>query len=202
LRDSYLTIAATRRAELKIKRSRFIATAVPADSRAAAEREYRTVQQCFHDAGHNCFAFQTGTDDAVEFRYGDDGEPSGTAGKPIYDTICAQGLTNLLVVVSRYFGGIKLGTGGLARAYRDSARLALAEAAVVEKLILQRFRITFDHQQTSVAMKLISDHDLAPLETRYGDMVTIELAIRAGGWETIRREFVERSHGRIRIEEV
>lgn len=202
MQDSFLTISGRRESELKIKRSRFIATAIPADSREAAEEEYQSLQKQYHDATHNCFAYQVGRDAESGFRYSDDGEPSGTAGRPIYDAITSAGVTDLLVVVTRYYGGIKLGTGGLARAYRDAARQVLEDAKIVEKLIEQRFRIVYDHEQTSIVMKILSDYGIPPLDTSYGEQVTLECAIRLSRFEAIRRELVELSHGRVQVEQV
>jgi uncharacterized YigZ family protein len=202
LQDSYKTIARRQQCELKIKRSRFISTAVPVSTRAEAEVVYNTLQKQFHDATHNCFAYRIGIGQEEEFRYSDDGEPSGTAGKPIYEAILSANLTDLLIVVTRYYGGIKLGTGGLARAYRDSARQTLAESEVLEKFIMQNFRIIFEHDQTSVVMKTISDFELAPLDTDYGDHVSMKCAIRLSRYDQIRHELIDRSHGRVAVEEI
>ncbi len=160
------------------------------------------MQANYHDATHNCFAYQIGVGTNLRFRYADDGEPSGTAGKPIYDSIRSHNLTDLLLVVTRYFGGVKLGTGDLARAYRDSARQVLAQAEIVERFIRQHFRISFDHQETAVVMKILSEYGLKPLKTDYGDKVDIDCAIRLSRYEAICRDLVERSHGRVVIAKV
>lgn len=202
MQDSFKTIARQQQSKFKIKRSRFIATAVPISNRTDAESEYGALQKHFHDATHNCFAYRIGLDPEEEFRYSDDGEPSGTAGKPIHESIHSADLTNVLVVVTRYYGGIKLGTGGLARAYRDSARMALAEAEIIEKFIMQNFRIIFEHEQTSVVMKTMSDFELTPLDTDYSDRVTMRCAIRMSRYEAIRNDLIDRSHGRVTVEEI
>jgi putative IMPACT (imprinted ancient) family translation regulator len=140
--------------------------------------------------------------DNVEFRYSDDGEPSGTAGLPIYEVIKSADLTNILLVVTRYFGGVKLGTGGLARAYRDSAREVLDLAVKVKRLIKQQFQIIYEHDQTAVVMKAISDYGLSPLATDYNEHVRMTCAIRLGKYQEFSRDIVERSHGRVRVEKV
>ncbi len=202
MRDSYLTIAASIRAEIKVERSRFIATATPVDSKATAEAAYEQIRKEFHDATHNCLAYQLGMEPSVIFRYSDDGEPSGTAGKPIYDAILGRDLTDIMIVVTRYFGGIKLGTGGLGRAYRDAAAAVLDNASVVERFLMQDFKLRFAHEQISAVMKLLSDFGLKPLDTIYGDDVLLAAAIRRGQFEIFRNAFVDRTHGKAAIEKI
>lgn len=173
---------------------------MPAASRIDAENEYALIRKRFHDATHNCFAYQIGLDSKAEFRYSDDGEPNGTAGRPIYDAILSHKLTNVLVVVTRYFGGIKLGTGGLARAYRQTADQVLSGATVFEKLILQSFQITFEHDFTSVVMKTLADFDLRPLDTDYAESVKIHSAIRMSRFAEFEAALRDRAHGKVSIQ--
>lgn len=126
----YLTLAAPASAELVEKKSRFIGYAAPAESEAAAQDFIRRIRARHRDATHNCYAYQAGEDDQFQ-RSGDDGEPAGTAGRPILEVIRGRGLKNSVVVVTRYFGGILLGTGGLVRAYTAAARAAVEAAGVV-----------------------------------------------------------------------
>lgn len=200
LEDSFLTIATRHSSEIKIERSRFIGTVIPASSRDLAELEYDRVKKAFYDATHNCFAFCIGLEPRQEYRYSDDGEPSGTAGRPIYDAILSHKVTDLLVVVTRYFGGIKLGTGGLARAYRHSADQVLSEAVVVEKMIMQPFKISYGHDHTSIIMKALSDFELRPGEIVYGEGVVLHTAIRASRYSEFCRSLRERAHGQASIE--
>lgn len=202
MRDSYFTIVAPSRCEIKVERSRFIATVRSVVSKADAEEEYRSLQKEFHDATHNCYAYIIGFEPEVQFRYSDDGEPSGTAGKPIYESILAHDLTNVLVVVTRYFGGIKLGTGGLGRAYREAANTGLTEARSVERFIMQSFRLIFAHDQTSIVMKTLAEFDLKPLETKYSDNVELIAAIRLSRFDDFSDTLFDRSHGRAIIERV
>jgi len=197
--DSFITIAAKARAEIKIEKSRFIGSAIPVSSREDAEEQYAEVRREFYDATHNCFAYRIGIESQTEFRYSDDGEPSGTAGRPIYDTIDSHSLTNVLVVVTRYFGGIKLGTGGLMRAYKEASDGVLRAATRVEQLIKQRFLIRHDHEHTAVVMRLLSEFDLKPLDTRYGESVELEAEIRCGDYKRFAAELVNRSHDRVEI---
>jgi uncharacterized YigZ family protein len=200
LRDSYRTIVAEARAEIRIERSRFIGTILPVDNKALAESEYARICKDFHDATHNCYAYVIGMEPAVIFRYSDDGEPSGTAGPQIYEAITTRDITNTLLVVTRYFGGVKLGTGGLARAYRETANLVLDKAEAVDRFIMQRFSLKFAHEQVSAVMKILSDFSLKPEHTNYGDRVELTAAIREGLFDQFRARLIDRTHGKTEIE--
>lgn len=200
MNDSYHTIAARKQTEIKIERSRFIGTAIPASSKSVAEEEYQKLRGLFHDATHNCFAYLVGRESNQSFRYSDDGEPSGTAGKQIYETILTRELVDVLVVVTRYYGGVKLGTGGLSRAYREAASLVLDQAAIVERFQMQPFRLRFSHEQVSIIMKVLSEFDLKPIDTQYGEQVEVSAAIRTGSYERLCRAIIDRTHGRTVIE--
>ncbi len=200
--DNYFTIAACVQAEIKIERSRFIGTALPVSSKSAAEGEYHLLQKKYHDATHNCFAYVTGKDMDTVFRFSDDGEPSGTAGKQIYETIQSRKLTDILVVVTRYFGGVKLGTGGLGRAYRVTANAALDQAVVVECFLMQTCKLIFAHEQVSAVMKVMSDFNLKPIETHYGEQVELTAEIRLGLFEQFRLTVIDRTHGKATVESI
>ena len=120
-------------AEVVEKKSKFIANAFYIESVEEAEEKIKELKKKYYDARHNCFAFSVFTNEGIVNRFSDDGEPSGTAGAPMLNIINSQGLSNILVVVTRYFGGILLGTGGLVRAYSDSTLKALESAIKVEK---------------------------------------------------------------------
>lgn len=156
----------------------------------------------YFDATHNCYAYRIGLEAAEEFRYSDDGEPSGTAGRPIYDAILSRELTDVLVVVTRYFGGIKLGTGGLGRAYREAAIGVLANASVIEKYLMKRLRLDFSHDLVSIVMKVLSEYHLKPEQTEYGETVELTTSMRLSLGEKFTRELFDRCHGRIKIEEL
>ena len=200
--DNYFTIAACVLAEIKIERSRFIGTALPVSSKTAAEEEYHLLQKKYYDATHNCFAYVIGKNLDNVFRFSDDGEPSGTAGKQIYETIQSRKLTDILVVVTRYFGGVKLGTGGLGRAYREAANAALDQATVVECFLMQPCKLIFAHEQVSAVMKVMSDFNLKPIETHYGEQVELTATIRLGLFEQFRLAIIDRTHGKAIVESV
>ena len=200
--DNYFTIVACVQAEIKIERSRFIGTALPVLSKTVAEAEYDLLQKKYYDATHNCLAYVTGIDPDIVFRFSDDGEPSGTAGKQIHEAIQSRKLTDVLVVVTRYYGGVKLGTGGLGRAYREAANAALDQANVVERFLMQPCKLIFNHEQVSAVMKVMSDFNLKPLETHYGEQVELTTTIRLGHFEQFRLAVIDRTHGRAVVESV
>ncbi len=144
--DWYLTLARCPETEIKILGSRFVAEAFPARDSAAAREHLAAVRRRYHDATHHCSAYRLAPpENPVDFA-DDDGEPSGTAGNAILGTIRRAGLYDTIVVVTRYFGGTKLGTGGLARAYADAGRLALEAATIRRKWRLAKMIITCDYQ--------------------------------------------------------
>lgn len=200
--DNYFTIATSAQTEIKIERSRFIGTALPVLDKRVAEEEYQLLQKKFYDATHNCFAYVVGKGLDVVFRFSDDGEPSGTAGKQIYETIQSRKLTDILVVVTRYFGGVKLGTGGLSRAYREAANESLNQATIVERFLMQPCKLIFAHEQVSAVMKVMSDFKLKPIETRYGEHVELTMTIRMGLFEQFRLAVIDRTQGKAVVEAI
>ena len=132
------------RAELTVRRSRFLAEATPVDSAEAARKLWRERKRLYADSNHVVFAFVCGPQGGV-MGCSDDGEPSGTSGRPVLEVLKGSGITNVLLTVTRWFGGIKLGTGGLVRAYSESARLALADAPAAELVPLTRFTLALSY---------------------------------------------------------
>ena len=152
------TLAASRRATTRVKASRFIATAIPIHREEGAHAALGGVRAEFPDATHHCWASRLAAPgDPIE-RSGDDGEPSGTAGAPILQAIRRAGLTNVLIVVTRYFGGVKLGKGGLARAYRDAARSVLKEAPVVVAELFVDLEIVVRIESDGEVRHLVARH--------------------------------------------
>lgn len=166
--DSYQTLADAGTAQFVEKRSRFIAFAHPIRSEDDAKAIIASIRKEYYDARHVCYAYVLGHDawtteyDPVALgtaimRANDDGEPGGSAGKPIMGQLRARELTNALVAVVRYFGGVKLGTGGLAVAYKTAAAAALDNATVVEELILAHFKVDVPYTEVDCAMRFIRD---------------------------------------------
>ena len=169
--DYYFTIKDVQRAEIKIKSSKFIATVSSVNSLDNAIDFLSKIRAEFFDATHNCFAYRIGWDGST-FRASDDGEPSGSAGKPILFSIEKFDVSDVIVVVTRYFGGTKLGVGGLVRAYSDAAELALEKC---EKQIINRtksVKINCRYEEISIIKRLI-EHWAVSFEETYSDAVEI-----------------------------
>lgn len=145
---------------LKEKSSKFYGYAIPVETEDAVKTELDRIKKQHPAARHWCYAWQLGTD-TIRYRANDDGEPSHTAGTPIYGQIQSFGLTNILVVVVRYFGGIKLGAGGLIAAYRETARMALEAADIVEKTVMETIEIRFAYTDLNKVMRIIKERQLA-----------------------------------------
>lgn len=172
--SSYPTFARTGEAELVIQKSRFIAFGAEVDSVEVAESHLKAQAEKYPDANHHCYAFQVVGPPQVE-RYSDDGEPSGTAGKPIY-TVLQHHLKNSLIVVTRYFGGTKLGKGGLVKAYTESAKLLLDTLGVIEKEPQVTLTLKYPYALEPILAHFFKQSEL-PFEPIYGADVSGELAV-------------------------
>lgn len=158
----FYTITKLSKSQYTVKMSRFLAFAVPVTDAEGAKAVIADYTNQYHDARHVCWAYKVGADGS-EYRSSDNGEPSGTAGKPILGQLNSFNVTNLVLVVVRYFGGIKLGTPGLISAYREAARLALEEAEIVEDRELTTVTFTFPYPVMESVMRLLkSDADIKP----------------------------------------
>ncbi len=193
------TLARPHRHEIpKIRGSRFIASLERVDSAATALAFVDTLRQEFPGATHNCFAWRLGAGDGA-WRASDDGEPSGTAGRPILQEIDGRRLSRVVVVVTRYFGGTKLGTGGLIRAYSEAAGAALDLAGVVEVAVTRTLRLTFGYAATGAVRGVLRSFDLEPGRSEYGAEVRLEVAVPVEDAETVRRALTDATGGRIVI---
>jgi uncharacterized YigZ family protein len=160
IKDTYITIAkATEEILFKEKSSKFFGYAFPIQSEEEVKPIIEQLRKLHPHAVHYCYAYQIGTE-KISYRANDDGEPSNTAGAPIYGQIQSFGLTNVLLVVVRFFGGIKLGVGGLISAYKTTAQLVLEEAEIIEKTIDISFLISFDYKNMNKVMRVIKDKKL------------------------------------------
>lgn len=174
----YLTIAAPAEAQYTDKRSRFLAFALPVRDAAEARATVADLQRRYHDARHVCWAYMLGSA-RTDFLSNDNGEPSGTAGKPILGQINSLGLTDVLVAVVRYFGGIKLGTSGLIVAYRTAARMALEAAPAVVRHDMARITFHFPYAAMNDAMKLTRDFDVTVVDRQFDNTCRMTLDIDA-----------------------
>ncbi len=177
--DRFKTIKETAEGTYSEKRSKFLAFAVPVESVEEVKVKVAEYQKRFYDARHACYAYMIGPE-RDEFRANDNGEPSGTAGKPILGQINSYGLTNILIVVVRYFGGIKLGTSGLITAYRQAAIEALENATVIEKTVDVDVSFRFEFPFMNAVMKVVKDMDVKIIVQGYDSDCTMTLRIRKG----------------------
>lgn len=175
--DTYKTIKSPSSGVFKDRGSKFIALAYTVDSVDEVQEILDAVKKEYRDARHHCYAYKIGMDDNT-WRVNDDGEPSGTAGKPILGQINSFELTNLLIVVVRYFGGTLLGVGGLINAYRNAAREALNDAVLVKKIIKVEYDLSFPYSAMNDVMTLIKDEDLKQSQQVFELDCTLRISIR------------------------
>ena len=175
--DAYSSITAQSQGLFKDNGSRFIALAYPVETEQEVKEIVSALRKEYHDARHHCYAYRLGYKGDV-FRASDDGEPSGSAGRPILGQIDSLGLSDVLVVVVRYFGGIKLGIPGLIRAYKTSTADALANASVITKVAGVNFRVSFDYLAMNDVMKVLKEMDLPPRGQDYGERCSLQVRVR------------------------
>lgn len=177
MKDSYLTISSSAEGIYKEKGSKFIATIFEIESEEEVQRIVADFKKRFHDARHHCYAYQLGVE-GEKYRENDDGEPSGTAGKPIRGQIRSKGLTNVLIVVVRYFGGTKLGVSGLINAYKLAALDAIDNATLVEKLVERHISFGFDYLLMNDVMRVIKESGCRIVSQEYGNRSQFVVSIR------------------------
>jgi len=175
--DTYLSIQSLSQGLYKDKGSRFIALAWPVVSEDEAKEIVASLKKEYYDARHHCYAWRIGYK-GDKFRANDDGEPSSTAGRPILGQIYSHSLSDILIVVVRYFGGIKLGVPGLIKAYKSASADAIANANIITKVATNRYDIKFGYQQMNSVMKLVKDYGIVPEKQDFGESCSMEVAIR------------------------
>ena len=175
--DTYLTIQDKSEGIYTEKRSKFLAFAHPVETIEEIKDLLSEYKKKYYDARHVCYAYMLGPE-RTDFRANDDGEPSSTAGKPILGQINSRELTNILVVVIRYFGGVKLGTSGLIVAYREATAEALSAATVIEKTIEETVTFTFPYVMMNSVMRVVKELSPRIVEQKYDETCIITLAIK------------------------
>lgn len=183
--DSYLTIEGLSEGIYTEKRSKFLAFALHVETVDEVKEYVAEYQKKYYDARHVCYAYMLGAD-RLDFRANDNGEPSGTAGKPILGQINSNNLTNILIVVVRYFGGIKLGTSGLIVAYRMAASEAIAAATVVEKTVDEDITFFFEYLFMNDVMRIVKEENPKIVEQGYDTDCSMTLRIRRGNMPRLR----------------
>ncbi len=175
--DTYKTIAQAAEGVYKDKGSKFIALVYPVYSEDQVKELLLEVKKKYYDARHHCYAYVLGIDKS-NYRLNDDGEPSGTAGRPIYGQIQSSGLTNILIIVVRYFGGIKLGVRGLINAYKGATKDALSQACVITKVEETHYSINFEYLHMNEVMKVLKDYKLDTSDYQYNLGCSLIFSVR------------------------
>jgi len=188
--DSFKTIASIAEGTYSEKRSKFLAFAIPVETVDEVKAYVAEYQKRYYDARHACYAYMLGAE-RTDFRANDNGEPSGTAGKPILGQINSYGLTNILIIVIRYFGGIKLGTSGLIVAYRQAAIEALENAQIIERTVDDDITFTFEFPMMNAVMKVVKDLNPQIISQGYDTDCTMTLRIRRGLMPQLRERLMK-----------
>ena len=186
--DTYLTISSVSEALYKDKGSKFYAFAYPVQTVEQIKEILAEKRKEYYDARHVCYAYMLGYERNV-FRANDDGEPSGTAGRPILGQINSSNLTDILIIVVRYFGGTLLGTSGLIQAYKTSAAEAIAAATIEERIVEKTFVSKFGYQDLNAVMRIMKDFDLAIVNQIQEMDCTLYFRIRLSDIDRVRDRF-------------
>ncbi|MEM5948803.1 YigZ family protein [Spirochaetia bacterium 38H-sp] len=193
--SSYFMISSVSMAEYTVKRSRFISYAIPVIDRDTAEIEIKKKREEYSDATHVVYAYAIGKPGSEIIGMSDDGEPHGTAGKPVLSQITGRNLWNLLVVVIRYFGGIKLGTGGLVHAYAEAARLALDSSDIREYVPMCEFSLSCSYELYHRIKPLVDKYSLKIKNENYASSVELDASIAETKWHNFKTELMKLSQG-------
>ena len=197
--NNFLTVYKKGEAEVVEKKSRFIATVIPIESEEQAVAFIEEMKKKYWDARHNVFAYVIGLNNEIQ-RYSDDGEPSGTAGVPILEVLKKENIRNTVVVVTRYFGGTLLGTGGLVRAYSKAAKEGIENALVIEKVFFQRTYVYVDYTTSGKIQYLANQKNYIIVNTIYTDEVKFEIMIEVGEENKFEKEVQEVANGKAKVE--
>ena len=188
--DIYKTIETTGQGLYKEKGSRFISFAIPVLNETEVKRELELLRNKYHDARHHCYAYVIGFDKNGS-RANDDGEPSGTAGRPILGQIVSADLTNTLIVVIRYFGGIKLGVSGLIQAYRTAAKEAIGQANIISRIVSDIYELEFSYITMNDVMRIIKEESCTILSTQFELQNKITIMVRKRDSNVVYEKFMK-----------
>ena len=195
--DSYFSISQEVHQSIKVKGSRFLGYAAPVQNKKDALSYLDCLSKKYYDATHVCYAYQYGLLTGAVSRYSDAGEPSGTAGLPIMEAITGRHLTFVICVVVRYFGGTKLGTGGLSRAYSDCASMTLDGAKPVRHYIEESLVICHPYDLTGQVMHVLSQPGVAIVESNYDEGVQVKIRVRKSKLSIIKKMLVDQTSGQV-----
>lgn len=197
--DEYVTIKDLTQSKLKVKGSIFKAFALSVGSEKEAQEWIKKISKETFDATHHCFAYKIKTDQTEIVKYSDAGEPKGTAGSRILSAIESEKLCNVLVVVTRWFGGTKLGTGGLSRAYRQSAQTALRDSEKIRRFVTARLSFQFHISHIGRVNQVLSRIDCRILKKSFEENVAMNVEVRKGNLEKLKRALLESTNGQIKF---
>jgi len=192
---SYKVLYQAGQGEIEEKKSRFIAHTLPVTSEEEAVAFLNKIKKEYWDARHNCHAYTIGMNNECT-RCSDDGEPSGTAGRPILDVLLREEIHNCIVVVTRYFGGTLLGTGGLVRAYQAATQAGLAASTIIEKQFGYKLHITTDYNGIGKLQYLVAQNQIFTLDTQYTENVTLDLMVPEEKFTDFCTQVTEATSGR------
>ena len=190
IKDTYTSIASLSRGLYKDQGSRFISFAYPVETESGVKELVDALKKEYHDARHHCYAYRLGLDGS-RFRMNDDGEPSSTAGRPILSQIDSAGLSDVLVVVVRYFGGIKLGVPGLIKAYKTATQDALGRAEKIEKTAAVSYHIEFEYLNMESVMRTLKDMDLPQSGQSFGQSCSMDIRVGLSQEEDLKKRLVK-----------
>ncbi|MBR4832548.1 MAG: YigZ family protein [Butyrivibrio sp.] len=196
--DSYKIIKHDATGEIVEKKSRFIANAFYVENAKQAEEKIAEIGKKYWDARHNCYAYVIGASSEIT-KCSDNGEPSGTAGKPILEVITGAGLTNILIIVTRYFGGVLLGTGGLVRAYTQSAQAALSNADIGEMVYSQMLTLDIAYNMVNGVQYYLTQNDISIGAQRYEANVQYDICVEEKDVDRIKSGLIQKTEGQITI---
>lgn len=197
--ETYKTVLEGGTGEIVEKKSRFIATVRPVKTEEEALAFLEEMKKKYWDARHNCFVYSVGLNREYT-RCSDDGEPSGTAGRPMLDVILGEDIYNVAVVVTRYFGGVLLGTGGLVRAYSKAVQEGLAASRIIEKRRGIALKVTTDYTGIGKIQYIAGERNIPILNSEYTDKVVLELLIPSEDVDAVQKAVTEGTNGRARME--
>ncbi len=189
IKDSFLSISGESRGIFRDKASKFLSFALPVTSEEEVKANLDALRKAFYDANHHCYAYRLGLENQA-YRTNDDGEPSGSAGKPIYGQILSMGLSDTLVVVVRYFGGTKLGIPGLIHAYKTAAREALEQAVIIEKIIRVQYTVIFDYPLMNEVMRILKEEGVKIVHQTSLERCEIDFQVRKSNAELLENRMI------------
>lgn len=193
-KDSYRTVYRPGQGEIVEKKSRFIATVAPAESEEEALAFIADMKKQYWDARHNCYAYAVGLGPEIQ-RCSDDGEPGGTAGRPMLDVLVKEEIHNAVVVVTRYFGGVLLGTGGLVRAYQKATQAGLSDSQIITRRAGVRGVVETDYHAVGKIQYILAQNEIPIADSQYAEKVRIQVVVPAAQKESFEKEINEGTGG-------